>query len=68
LGPRLPKPSEDLAVTLEGKPTPEDRVVGCLAGVAGDGTMLASPVDGHFEFDLLGRPADEGGSELAIQR
>jgi hypothetical protein len=39
-----------------------------LADVARDGTVLAGPVDAHFELDLLGRPADEGGSELAVQR
>jgi hypothetical protein len=68
LGPRLPKPSEDLAVALECEATPEDRVVCCLTDVARDGTVLAGPVDAHVELELLGWPADESGSELPVER
>jgi hypothetical protein len=64
---RPPEPPEDLSITLECEPTPKDWIVGRLADVTGNGTALPSPVDADLESELLARPADKGGSKLAVE-
>jgi hypothetical protein len=56
-----------LAAALEFQAAPQDRVVGGLAGVAGDRGELGGAVDGDREVDLCRRPADKRGSELGVE-
>lgn len=51
LGP--PKPPENLPITLEPEPMPQDRIVGRLARVACDSATLARSIDAHVEVELL---------------
>jgi hypothetical protein len=62
------QPAEHLLVAEQPQTSPKDRVVGCLTGVAGDGSTLFGPVDGDPEVDAALFAADEGALVLGVQR
>jgi hypothetical protein len=63
-----PQPHEVFSRALKLETAPQDRIVGALTAVAGDGLQLESPIDLDFEALLHSLPRHEGGSVLGIER
>ncbi len=61
------KPPEDLTICLKLEATPQDRVVGRLTRMTGDGPVLPPPIDVYLEVEVHVRPTDEPCTEFLVQ-